>query len=226
VPVALGVVLHCLLHASPASADIVAQWTFESSQPANAGPFSPELGSGSASGFHAGSSTYSSPVGNGSAHSYSSNNWQVGDYYQFTVSASGYQNIHVSWDQKSSIQGPGYFDLRYSTDGINFTTFSSYISEQYVWNSNTSIPQATLNADLSSVDGLNGASVIYFRFIDTSLGAIGGGQVLPGGTSSVDNVTISAGVASVPEPSSLLLTGLLASGLGLFRILRRGSREG
>src|SRR5262249_5365771 len=108
--VVLGVVLHCLLHASPASADIVAQWTFESSQPASAGPFSPELGSGSASGFHASTSPYTSPVGNGSAHSYSSNKWRVGDYSQFTVSASGYQNIHVSWDQISSIQGPAYFD--------------------------------------------------------------------------------------------------------------------
>jgi hypothetical protein len=137
--VALGVVLQCLVFAAPATADIVAQWTFETSQPASAGPFSPELGSGSAGGFHVGASTYSSPVGNGSAHSFSSNNWQVGDYYQFTAATTGYQNIHLSWDQRSSISGPGYFDLRYSTDGSNFTTFTSYISQQYTWSPTTLI---------------------------------------------------------------------------------------
>src|ERR1700742_1621680 len=57
--------------ALPAHASIIADWTFETSQPVTAGPYSPEIGAGSASGSHAGASTYSTPAGNGSAHSYS-----------------------------------------------------------------------------------------------------------------------------------------------------------
>ncbi len=73
-----------------AHADVIADWTFETSAPVTAGPFSPEIGAGSASGFHSGTTTYSSPVGNGSSHSFSSNGWSVGDYYQFQVSATNF----------------------------------------------------------------------------------------------------------------------------------------
>ena len=38
--------------------DLLAQWTFETTLPSTAGPFAPETGSGSATGLHAGSSTY------------------------------------------------------------------------------------------------------------------------------------------------------------------------
>jgi hypothetical protein len=158
-------------------------------------------------------------VGNGSAHSFSSNNWQVGDSYQFTVATTGYQNINVSWDQRSNIQGPGYFDFRYSTDGTNFTTFTSYISQPYTWSATTYNSQSTYNVDLSTIGALNNAPFIYFQLVDTSLGATGGGQVLPSGTTSIDNFTISgASLTSAPEPSSILLTGLLASALGLWRV--------
>jgi len=68
----------------------------------SAGPVSPEIGSGSASGSHAGAATYSSPTGNGSAKSYSANAWAVNDYWQFQVSTVGYTNITLSYDQTSS----------------------------------------------------------------------------------------------------------------------------
>src|SRR5262249_39698724 len=105
---------------------VIADWTFESTAPATAGPFAPEIGSGSALGHHAGSSTYSAPVGNGSSHSFSSTAWSVGDYYQFEVSSAGLSGLSVSWDQTSSNTGPRDFLFEYSTDGSSFTTLFDY----------------------------------------------------------------------------------------------------
>src|SRR6516164_6923551 len=82
-----------LAGAASASADTIASWTFETSQPVTAGPFAPEVGTGSALGVHSGSSTYSAPAGNGSSHSFSSTNWLVDDYYQFTLSTSNFNDI-------------------------------------------------------------------------------------------------------------------------------------
>jgi hypothetical protein len=105
----------------------ISQWTFETSLPATAGPYVAELGvsPGSALGFHAGTATYSSPLGNGSSHSFSANTWAVNDYWQFSVSTLNYQNIVVSWDQVSSPTGPGTFELFWSTDDSSFTPLGS-----------------------------------------------------------------------------------------------------
>ncbi|MBM4111601.1 MAG: hypothetical protein FJ254_09665, partial [Phycisphaerae bacterium] len=72
--------------------------------------------------FHAlTATTYSSPSGNGSQYSFSSNNWSVGDYYEARVSTAGYSDISVSWDQTRSSTGPSSFRVDVSTDGTNFT---------------------------------------------------------------------------------------------------------
>src|SRR5690242_3123267 len=90
---ALALSLTCA--GSVVRAATIATWTFETTAPATAGPFAPEVGAGAATGFHAGATTYSSPAGNGSAKSFSSNTWAVGDYYQFQVSTLGQQDIAV-----------------------------------------------------------------------------------------------------------------------------------
>ena len=96
----------------------LAVWTFETSLPATAGPHAAEgginAGAGSpASGFHASASVvYSNPAGNGSAESFSSTFWSVGDYWQFSTSSVGYTDIHLAWDQASSNTGPRDFVLR------------------------------------------------------------------------------------------------------------------
>src|SRR4051812_10664823 len=93
-----------------------AAFTFETSGiPLNAtnvtapaiGPLIAESGVGSAFGSHTATATvYSSPAGNGSARSFSSNNWVVGDYYQFNVPTTLLQDIMISFDQTSSSTGP------------------------------------------------------------------------------------------------------------------------
>jgi len=188
----------------------LADWTFESSQPATAGPFSPEVGSGSASGSHAGASTYSSPAGNGSAHSYSANTWAVGDYYQFTVSTLGTQNIVVSYDQTSSNTGPGKTYLAFSIDGVNFTVFGvintvlANGSPNTAWSSGGAV-QTNFNFryDLSSVTAITNQPVVYFRLVDASTVSANGGTVGTAGTSRVDNFTVSGATGTPPTISGV-----------------------
>jgi fibronectin-binding autotransporter adhesin len=199
-PVATAMVAAFLL-CGEASAAVIADWTFETTQPATAGPFSPETGAGSALGNHAGASTYSTPAGNGSSHSFSSNTWSVGDYYQFEVSAQSFQNLSVSFDQTSSNTGPKNFSLEYSTDGTNFTVFNGTGGTYSVqpnsapntaWNATTYNPLYTFSDNLSTVTALNNASTVYLRLLDNSMTSAGtaGGTVAPAGTDRVDNFVI------------------------------------
>ena len=203
---------------------VLADWTFETSQPAAAGPYSPEIGSGSATGVHAGASTYSSPSGNGSAHSFSSTTWAVGDYYQFsTSSTTPFNDLTLSFDQTSSNTGPKDFNLSYSTNGTNYTSFTSYsilanASPNAPWNATTYSSAYHFSYDLSSVDALNGATTVYFRLTDADTTSANGGTVASGGTDRVDNVVIS----EVPEPSTYALLALgMAGAFVAFRRLTR-----
>jgi hypothetical protein len=122
-----------LLLAGSLEAQIIAQWTFENSVPAaNPGTgvwltnIAAEVGSGVASGWHSGAAVYTSPAGNGSAHSLSSSNWAIGDLYQFAASSAGYSGLQLEWDQASSGTGPKLFYLFYSLDGSSFTQIGAY----------------------------------------------------------------------------------------------------
>ena len=120
--------LGLLVTTSLLQAQTIAQWTFETSIPTTAGPFAPEVGSGSGLGSHAsGAAVYSNPAGNGSAESFSVNTWAVGDYWQFEASTLGYNNVGLSWDQTSSGTGPRDFNLDYSLNGgSSWTTVTTY----------------------------------------------------------------------------------------------------
>jgi hypothetical protein len=204
-------------------AQTIAQWTFETSLPAG-GPgagnwltnVAPEIGSGSAAGFHAGASIYTSPAGNGSSHSFSSTNWAIGDLYQFATSTVGFQNIGISYDQTSSSTGPGRFDLSYSTDGTTFTAIAAGNVIQVNGSPNVAWSPSSYNSvylftyDLSGITALNNAATVYFRLTDSATTSAGGATVAVGGTDRVDNFTI--GVVPLPEPTSV---GLLLGGLGL-----------
>ena len=194
----------------------LAKWTFETSVPAGspgAGSWitniAAEIGSGTASGWHAGAATYSNPAGNGSAESFSSQTWAVGDLYQFVVSTVGYSGIGLSFDQTSSTSGPGFYDLSYSTDGISFTTFASYVVNSNalpnpLWNSSTASSLYTHSYDLSGVSALNNQATVYFRMVDNSTASAGGGAPSAAGSSRLDNVEI----AVVPEPATTALVAM------------------
>ncbi len=114
----------------PFFVDTLAAWSFEGVTTTNTGQ-TPNITVGSATAdsgaltagsaftaFHTSASTvWSNPVGNGSPKSVSSNNWGVGDYYQFSFSTSGYGAINITWDQTGSATGPRDFKVQYSTNG-------------------------------------------------------------------------------------------------------------
>jgi hypothetical protein len=209
-----------VLSASAAHATTIATWTFETSQPGVVdGPAAPgagiyitnitaEVGTGTASGLHAGAATYSSPAGNGSSHSFSGNTWAVGDFYQFAVSTLGAQNIIISYDTASSTTGPRDFALQYSTDGVNFTQFATYTNSIATFSAGAYNPVFSHTNDLSSVSAINNKSVVYFRLVNTSTASANGGTVAATGTSRCDNVSVSGSTGTPP-----LISGITPSGL-------------
>lgn len=216
----------------------LAQWTFETSHPDSSGPFAAEngifAGTSQASGFHAAanSTTYSSPDGAGSDHSYSSKNWSVNDYYQFTTSTLGYEDVKVSFEAGSTGSGPKNFDLAYSTDGSTFSIFTSCSILNYSdasnpsWDASMSATDAAFYAlgfDLSSIAALNNQSTIYLRLIDHDTASAGGGTVSGGGYSRVDDFSITARPISraIPEPSTFFAGALLGLPLVLQQFRRR-----
>ncbi|MDX1914063.1 MAG: PEP-CTERM sorting domain-containing protein [Methylophilus sp.] len=222
-----ALILSTLLFASSVNAATVAQWTFETSVPTTSGTFAPEVGSGSALGSHVSTSVvYSNPVGNGSVESFSSNNWSVGDFYQFSVSTLGFSGVTLSWDQISSATGPRDFSLSYSLNGTSFTNYANYSvianSTPNAWSSSTPVSTSSYAYDLSSITALNNQSNVFFRLVDVSTVSANGGTVATAGTDRVDNFTVSA-VASVPEADTY---AMLLAGMGLMGfVLRRRNQS-
>ena len=213
---------------SSASAQVLAQWTFETSTSTNniiGAGLSPasaqsgvnaDIGTGTGSAFHATAATvWSIPAGNGNPHAWSANMWSVGDYFQFSTSTVGFSGVKLSYDQVGSGTGPRDFNLQYSLDGSSFTTFASYSLNSAVtsWSTVTANPLSSFSFDLSSVTALNNAPNVYFRITDTSTTSINGGAVGTAGSGRVDNFTI-----AVPEPAAALLTGF---GLMAVLVIRR-----
>jgi hypothetical protein len=221
-----------------AQADLImGSWTFETSPPANVtgstiGGIVADVGTGTASGFHASAATvWSTPTGNGSIESLSSNTWAIGDYYQFETSTigSGAIGLTLSWDQTSSTTGPGVFDLEYRVG--NSDPFTVFLNDYTVlpnsapptglgtWNNATPISGHSFFQDLSSVPGLLEQSLVQFRLtVATDADATPPGTIAAAGASRVDNFTISA----IPEPSSLLLFG--CSAIAMNRVRRRSRK--
>jgi|CXWL01.1.fsa_nt_gi hypothetical protein len=204
-----------------AQADLIANWTFEGTVPVNAGPHTAEGGvnaaSSYASGFHNGASTYSNPSGNGTAESFSSTNWVLGDYYQFTTSTSGYQSISVTWDQVSSNTGPRDFTLMGSIDGVNFTQVGAAYSvlanaaPNAVWTSGSYNALYTFNR--AAAASFDSQVSVTFRMVMASNVSANGGTVASGGTDRVDSVMIEG--TRIPTAGSLGLLGF--AGLATLR---------
>jgi len=131
--------------------------------------------------------------GNGSLTSLSGNNWAIGDYYQFQTSTYGFSTVYVSLDQTGSNTGPRDFQFSYSTDGTTFTNLGSVyaLSNANAWSSTIYKPEHTRSFDLSSIAGIAGQPMVYFRATNTSTVSISNAIVGTGGTSRVDNFSVS-----------------------------------
>jgi hypothetical protein len=231
----LAIAAAMCLSASLATASTISWATYESTAitvtPAtDNGPFLAETGVGITTGHHASAATiWSTPVGNGSVKSFSSDHWGVGDYYQFQVATLGLTGVGLQFDQTGSNTGPKDFGVFYSTNGTTFTQFGSNYavlanggSPNASWGSATYQSAYTNFFDLSSVTGLDNQATVFFRLVDQSTTSTNGGTVGTGGTSRVDNVIVTSPAAfttiPVPEPSTILLGSFGMIGLvGLAR---------
>jgi len=221
-----------LLAATAAQAVTLVQWDFENTIPDKANSTtSPSVaaktGTGTANGVHTSPATdWTTPIGNGSENSLSSQTWAVGDYYQFSFSTVGYKDLVLSFDQTSSSTGPGQFSLAYSSNGTTFTPFADYsvlqngLAPNASWSSGTAVAAYGFSFDLSAVSSLDNQSNAVIRLISRSTVAANGGVVQPGGTNRVDNFTVN--VSAVPEPGTyaMLMAGLATVGFVARR--RRG----
>lgn len=211
-----AILLCSLISTTPAlvMGTTIANWTFESSVPTTAGPFSPEFGSGTGTAHHSNSSTtYSNPAGNGSAESWGADHWSVGDYWQFSVSTIGFNDVQVAFDEYGSSTGPRDFSLEYSTSGTGFTVLDSYsLSAAGSWYTKT--------FDLSSIAGLNNDSTVYFRLIDLDAVGINGSSVATTDTDRVDNVIVTGN--TIPDSTSSFAG--LGCAVALLASLRRVTR--
>ena len=206
------------LLASAASADVIAGWSMSTAVAAattgsNYTYGAADLGaltSGtSLSGYHAAAATtWSSPAGNGSTYSLSSNNWTTGDYYQVSMATTGYSDISVSWDQTRSGTGPSAFSLTMSTDGgANFTTLlASYTVVQAGgtgtgttgWSAAGLYQTGFTTTTIIGISAANQGNILLrFSSLSTTAAA---------GTNRVDNISVTGAV--VPAPGAIALIGL------------------
>jgi MYXO-CTERM domain-containing protein len=158
-------------------------------------------------GVHASASTvWSSPTGNGSTNSFSSNNWAIGDYYQVSFATTGYQDLSVSWDQARSGTGPATFKFQVSINNGSFTdVVASYTvgvsGSTTAWNSTTY--QSSFTTTQALAVGANDAANVRIRFTATVAPT---GTSPTGGTGRVDNIVVSG--TAVPAPGAIALLGV------------------
>lgn len=206
-------------------ANVLADWTFQTSVSTNnivgtgktpsatQSGIAADIGSGTASASHATAGTvWSIPSGNGSTNSWSANNWTANDFYQLAVSSVGFSGLTLSYDQTGSATGPSHFYLAYSTDGSSFTVFGGTNSllvngaPNFTWNTTVTTNGYNFSYNLSSVTALDNVSAVYFRLVDADAIALNGGVVATAGTDRIDNFIVNAN--PVPEPSIATLAAL------------------
>lgn len=210
-----------------ASADLVVGWTMPTAFPTGTGnvptgqtylPPGPngagvaDQGTNTAgsqlSSFHTlAAATYTSPAGNGSLYSFSSNNWSANDYYEarFSTIGAGTSGLSVSWDQARSSTGPSVFNLVMSVDGgSNWTTLSAgyTVLQSGGGGAPGTWSTTTYNAIYTSTVSLGASadeqSLVILRWVSTQTAAASG-------SNRIDNIFVNN---AIPAPGALALLGL------------------
>jgi hypothetical protein len=213
--------LACVAH----GATMLAEWTFETSIPTTAGPHTAEGGvfAGTSQALGGTGGTWSNPAGNGTAESFSSNGWDVGDYFQFMTSSTGYESLNLSFSATSSNTGPRDFKVQGSTDGVSFSDIGfayavlANATPNPVWNATTASAIYEVSTPLPA--SLENQASLWVRLVQNSTVSANGGTVAATGTSRVDTVRITG---LVPEPSTLVIASI--AGIAAFGLRRRSGR--
>jgi hypothetical protein len=146
------------------------------------------------------------PAGN----SVSQNDWTGNSsYFQFTLNATGYQDLVLAWTGNVSSTGPATNGLWYSSDGgATFALFSTFRAPD------NNVTVGAVTQDLSSVSALDNNALDVFRIYGTN---VVGGAIAAAGTMKIDNFSIDA--IAIPEPSTIFLIG--CGLVGILPIIRR-----
>ena len=203
-----------------AQADIVAGWTFQNAAFVNTAGATftyPQTGTDTAfTGFHADAATqWYNNVGNGSSAAVNSNRWAIGDYYQASLSTTGYTDISLNFDMTRSASGPANFKIDISTNGgSSWSTIGTVAVLQNGLAPNASWTSASYSAayttNLTGITAAANQASLLIRWIATSA------ATSTGGTARIDNVQIQGTL--VPAPGAAALVGLA----GLIARRRRG----
>lgn len=221
---AMAAIVAATTIAASASSSVVVGWTMPTAFPTGAGnvptgtsylPPGPNgagvadqgtntAGSQIRSVHAAAAATYTSPAGNGSQYSFSSNNWNTGDFYEISFSTTGItDSMTLSWDQARSSTGPAAFKVAISVNGGAFTDLFNYTVLQSggggapgTWSSTTynALYTNTLNLGTTASD----ASSVVIRFVNRE--AVASAAT---GSNRIDNVFV-----NIPAPGAVALLGV------------------
>ena len=221
---AMAAIVAATTIAASASSSVVVGWTMPTAFPTGAGnvptgtsylPPGPNgagvadqgtntAGSQIRSVHAAAAATYTSPAGNGSQYSFSSNNWNTGDFYEISFSTTGItDSMTLSWDQARSSTGPAAFKVAISVNGGAFTDLFNYTVLQSggggapgTWSSTTynALYTNTLNLGTTA----SNASSVVIRFVNRE--AVASAAT---GSNRIDNVFV-----NIPAPGAVALLGV------------------
>ncbi|MBE9562356.1 MAG: hypothetical protein IMF12_05795, partial [Proteobacteria bacterium] len=130
------------------------------------------------------------PTANGA---WSFTNWPTTDaidtdkYFEFTVDLTGYEDIHLKFEERRSDTGIGKFEVHYGVEGVTFTkigTTETTVPDDESW-------RTTYDFDLSSISVIEEKSSISFRIY----GYKAEGSL---GTWRIDDVTVTGTLMTCP----------------------------
>ncbi len=129
-------------------------------------------------------------------------------FITFSTSLTGNENPILSFATRGTSTGFNSGIWSWSLDGSSFTAIPG------VNTATTSTTFATTSVDLSSINALDNAATVFFRY------TLSGGTNATG-NNRIDNFQINASqITAVPEPTSMALLGVALAG-GLLRKFRR-----
>jgi hypothetical protein len=131
----------------------------------------------------------------------------------FKFSMAGFEDLIVSYATQRTGTGFNSQDWDFSTDGINWTDAQTVTTIQ----SSFAAPAGTATT-LNTITGLNNATDAYLKVTFT-------GASSAAGNNRLDNIQFNA-ISSIPEPTSMLLVGMVATGGLAYRMRRRTTTTG
>lgn len=200
-----------------AQADIVAGWTFQNaafvSSTTGSQTFTyPQTGTTTAfTGYHADARTkWYNNVGNGSSAAVNSDYWAIGDYYQASLSTTGYTGISLNFDMTRSASGPKDFRIDISTNGgTSWSQIGTLAVLQNGLAPNASWTSASYSAayttNITGITAADNQASLLIRWVATTA------PTATGGTCRIDNVQIQGTLVPAPGAAALVgLAGLMA----------------